>query len=233
MHLKNERYLLKALLLSIFIHAFLLLIIIIYRDKFITPTKPIVVDLRVEDAIKTEREPPVKKPSAAVSRAEGVRKAVPAPEAKEKPEQILPPLPLMPGDRVPALEALPPRKGIPEKMEKVPDVVEGIPKNGIVRRESPEELKKKYLKEQFLYIRERIQKNLSYPYSAKKMGWTGRVTVSFIVLENGDVENIRIIESSGFEVLDKNAIETIKKVSPFPKPPVRAELIMPIVYMLE
>jgi len=41
------------------------------------------------------------------------------------------------------------------------------------------------------------------------------------------------VESSGFEVLDSNVIATIKAVSPFPRPPVKAELHVPIIYRLE
>ena len=68
---------------------------------------------------------------------------------------------------------------------------------------------------------------------ARKMGWSGKVLVSFIVYETGNAENIKIMESSGFAALDKNAVETIRKVCPFPKPPVKAELIIPVVYRLE
>jgi protein TonB len=98
---------------------------------------------------------------------------------------------------------------------------------------SEEKARMIYLKEHFGYIRNTIMKNLSYPHMARKMEWEGKVTVSFVVCENGYVENLKVLETSGFGLLDKNAVETIKKVSPFPKPPVRAELIMPIVYRLE
>lgn len=74
---------------------------------------------------------------------------------------------------------------------------------------------------------------MTYPKIAREMGWEGKVTVSFVVYENGHVDGIKIIESSGIGILDKNAVETIKKVSPFPKPPVKAELIVPIAYRLE
>jgi len=97
---------------------------------------------------------------------------------------------------------------------------------------SIEEAKQRYIKEHFSYIRDIITKNLTYPYMARKMGWSGRVTVSFIVSESGDVMDIKILESSGFDLLDRNAVETVKKVSPFPKPPWRIEVIIPIVYRL-
>ncbi len=105
--------------------------------------------------------------------------------------------------------------------------------SAVSQEESFETLNRRYLKEHFNYIREMIQKNLSYPPIARRMGWTGEVLVSFIVCKDGRADNVKIIKSSGFAILDKNAIETIKKVSPFPRPPVSAELIVPIAYMLE
>ncbi|MFN3480799.1 MAG: energy transducer TonB, partial [Thermodesulfovibrionales bacterium] len=90
----------------------------------------------------------------------------------------------------------------------------------------------RYIMEHFSYIRDIITKNISYPFMARKMGWSGKVTVSFVINEDGSVRDIKIIESSGFDVLDRNAADTVKKVSPFPKPPVSAEIIVPVVYRL-
>lgn len=95
-----------------------------------------------------------------------------------------------------------------------------------------ESAKAGYVREHFTYIRDAIMKNLSYPLIARKMGWSGKVTISFVICESGDAEDIKIIESSGFAILDKNAVETVKKVLPFPKPPLRAEIIIPVVYRL-
>ncbi len=89
-----------------------------------------------------------------------------------------------------------------------------------------------YIREHFRYIRDLIIKNLTYPSTAKKMGWKGQVTVSFIICEKGTVENVRIVKSSGHEILDENVENTIRKVQPFPKPPVRAEIVIPIIYSL-
>jgi len=98
--------------------------------------------------------------------------------------------------------------------------------------QSEESMRMKYLKEHFNYIRDLIMKNLTYPLMAKKMGWKGQVTVSFIICKGGNVEGIRIIKSSGYRILDENVTFTIKEVQPFPKPPVRAEIIIPVVYRL-
>ncbi|HVN98133.1 MAG TPA: energy transducer TonB [Syntrophorhabdaceae bacterium] len=90
-----------------------------------------------------------------------------------------------------------------------------------------------YLAEHYAYIRDLIMKHLTYPQIAKRMGWKGKVVVSFLIKENGSVENSRIIVSSGHEVLDKNVLAVIKEVQPFPRPPMKAELIMPVTYKLE
>ena len=76
-------------------------------------------------------------------------------------------------------------------------------------------------------------KKLTYPTMARRMGWAGTVKVEFVVLEDGCVKDISVLGSSGFELLDKNAVETIKKASPFPKPPIMAQIIMPVSYRLE
>lgn len=74
---------------------------------------------------------------------------------------------------------------------------------------------------------------MGYPSKARREGLTGKVFVSFVILENGQVINIRILRSTGYEVLDLNLIETIKEVAPFPKPPKKAELQMLLSYRLE
>lgn len=104
--------------------------------------------------------------------------------------------------------------------------------NGYGVGESEEHLRMQYLREHFNYIRDLIMRNLTYPLLARKMRWEGQVTVSFIICERGTVERIRVIKSSGYKVLDENVKETIKEVQPFPKPPVRAEIIIPVTYKL-
>ena len=90
----------------------------------------------------------------------------------------------------------------------------------------------RYIREHFAYIRDMIMRNLSYPMIARKAGWSGRVVVSFTVLDDGRVADVKVVKSSGFGVLDANAIKTIEKAAPFPRPPVKAELIIPVVYRL-
>ena len=108
----------------------------------------------------------------------------------------------------------------------------GEPTSGNGAGNASEQMRNKYLKEHFEYIKNLIQKNLVYPARARRMGWQGRTVISFTILENGRVQNIKILNSSGYNLLDDNVMETITKVEPFPKPPVRAELKFPITYRL-
>jgi protein TonB len=65
------------------------------------------------------------------------------------------------------------------------------------------------------------------------MGWQGKVLLSFIITADGLVREFKIIKSSGFAMLDKSAVESVKDTAPFPKPPVEAQVVIPIVYRLE
>jgi len=90
----------------------------------------------------------------------------------------------------------------------------------------------RYIKAHFSYIKDLIHKHLIYPAMAKKMGWEGKVITSFIVSSGGYARDVRISKSSGYEILDENAIKAINNASPFPKPPVEAQIIIPILYRL-
>lgn len=96
----------------------------------------------------------------------------------------------------------------------------------------PHDQQLRYIKAHFEYIRNIIQSKIIYPQVARKNEWQGRVVVSFVVCVDGSVEDIHIRESSGYSLLDMNVIQTVRKAAPFPAPPVRAELRVPICYNL-
>lgn len=98
---------------------------------------------------------------------------------------------------------------------------------------TPGKAQQRYLKEHFTYIRDLIVKRLSYPHVARRMGWSGRVVLAFVVAEDGSVRSIQVRESSGYSVLDNSAMETVKSVAPFPRPPVAAEIVMPVQFQLQ
>jgi len=89
-----------------------------------------------------------------------------------------------------------------------------------------------YVKAHFAYIKDLIHKHIMYPAQAKQMGWEGKVITSFIVSSEGYAKDVKISKSSGYPILDENAVKAIKNASPFPKPPVEAQIIIPILYRL-
>lgn len=91
----------------------------------------------------------------------------------------------------------------------------------------------KYLNENFAYIRDRILKNISYPDKARRMDWQGNVWLSFVITTSGAVKEIKVIQSSGYPLLDRNAVKTVRDTAPFPCPPGEARLVIPITYQLE
>lgn len=91
----------------------------------------------------------------------------------------------------------------------------------------------RYLIRQFGYIQELIAKRIVYPPLARRMNWSGKTVLSFSILEDGSVHGIRVVQSSGHAVLDQSALATVRRAAPFPKPPARAEIVVPINFRME
>lgn len=231
----------KGLQFSLILHAVVVAFVIVTSGSIVPISKPIVIDFNIQDSSdapkKDSKELPAPKPPVRSQK----------PEVKEQKKEIEKPALVADMHPTPITESQVPIPSVQPRTEQAVAKNEGHTVTSSrtdsssggkkdtdgASGNSEEKARMRYLREHFAYIRDTIMKNLSYPHMARRMGWEGKVTVSFIVNESGHVENIKILESSGFGILDKNAMETIKRVCPLPKPPVRAELIMPIVYRLE
>ncbi len=89
-----------------------------------------------------------------------------------------------------------------------------------------------YLKINTQKISELIRENLYYPMAARKRNITGRVSIKFTLCSSGEVNNIKIIDSSS-DILSRAAIRTIEELSEkFPKPGINIILTLPIDYRL-
>ncbi len=64
-----------------------------------------------------------------------------------------------------------------------------------------------------------IAKHKSYPKIAQMRGWEGEVMLDLKIDGNGNVLSTKVRESSGHEALDNQALEMVRKASPFPAPP--------------
>ena len=83
-----------------------------------------------------------------------------------------------------------------------------------------------------------IAKHKQYPKIAQMRGWQGDVLLDLQLDGSGNVLSSKVHTSSGFEALDKQALEMVKKASPFPMPPesLRAKafsVMVPVSFKLE
>ena len=73
---------------------------------------------------------------------------------------------------------------------------------------------------QFLaLIRKKIESRKKYPMSARNAGIEGRSEVKITILRDGQLEKVEIIDSSGSEILDNAALESVREANPFPPIP--------------
>jgi len=84
----------------------------------------------------------------------------------------------------------------------------------------------------FAWVRDAIQNAIAYPATARRMGWEGKVVVAFHLLPDGSIRDVRVVQGSGHAALDRGAIDAVRNASPFPRSPVEAEVITPVVYRL-
>ncbi|MBN1458587.1 MAG: energy transducer TonB [Armatimonadetes bacterium] len=62
-------------------------------------------------------------------------------------------------------------------------------------------------------IRELLAKEKRYPLAAQRLGVEGLVVVSFVIMADGRFDQIRVVSSSGSDLLDDAAIETVHNLS--------------------
>ncbi len=83
---------------------------------------------------------------------------------------------------------------------------------------------------------EEFNQYFSYPKIAIKRNWQGKVLLSLRVSSSGKIKDIQIKSSSGYDVLDQAAIESMYKVKKLPKISswlkYDIELKLPVIYKL-
>lgn len=71
----------------------------------------------------------------------------------------------------------------------------------------------------FSKIKQLIESQWEYPELALRYGLQGRLALQFMIGANGQLEQLRLIRSSGSQVLDEEAVRAIKAAAPFPPIP--------------
>jgi TonB family protein len=76
-----------------------------------------------------------------------------------------------------------------------------------------------------------VKENLVYPQEAIDMGWSGITIIKFVVDRDGKARNPEILKSSGYPLLDKEAMAIVAKLPQF-TPGEQAGKKVPVYYML-
>jgi len=113
------------------------------------------------------------------------------------------------------------QRPLPTLKELLPPVASS-PSEGSASSEGPIRLdtqEPKYIS-YFDSIKRAIEIEWQYPEPALRQGLQGKLILEFTVLGNGTLERARLIRSSGFSVLDEEAIRAVRAAAPFhPIPP--------------
>ena len=85
-------------------------------------------------------------------------------------------------------------------------------------------------------LREKIARTLVFPRLAKRLGYSGTTHVALALSKTGIVRDLKVSQPSGYDILDKAAIATLKKVLQTTKPPESIaieQLVIPIAFNLK
>jgi len=78
----------------------------------------------------------------------------------------------------------------------------------------------------------KIKENLEYPFVARRRNLEGDVKILVTVNSDGELSDLKILESSGFKILDENVIKSAKNIKMDEKPPRDIEFPLIISYRL-
>jgi periplasmic protein TonB len=67
-------------------------------------------------------------------------------------------------------------------------------------------------------LRQRIQESVRYPATARRRGLMGTVSVEILILVNGVISEVKLLESSSHQALDDAALDTIRSLPRVPLP---------------
>ena len=199
----------KAIGISIAIHV----ILMIGLPEF---KKPLLKPLEMSVTISTS---PIQKPIEQIETPQPIKKVEPVqkkitPIIDKNATSIAQPIPK---------EVAPPAPA--EAISKTPNIV-------------PQEQVTQHLESYSSLLANAIAKYKQYPKIAQMRGWQGTVIADLEIDSKGSVVSVKIKKSSTYEVLDNEALEMIKKASPFPTPPesLRGKnfnVLVPISFKLE
>jgi periplasmic protein TonB len=81
-------------------------------------------------------------------------------------------------------------------------------------------------------IGQAVRRQVVYPPLARRRGIQGRAMVRFTVDSSGAPSDVRIVESSGYAILDEAASDAVVRAAPLPPVTPSTQVVVPIVFAL-
>jgi protein TonB len=230
----DEKRLIAALLISIAIHATVLTAFPELRTRAQKEPEPLRVDLVPLPPPAKPVEPPPPAPPVERSAEPVVEppplEAEPKPQPKPKPKpvrkkeapKVEPPKPEpVPIETEPqpapapviAVPSPPPAEEPP--VFEVPQPREEPPPPPAVVEPAPEDAIDDYGRA----LSRLLDRHKQYPQIARRRGWEGMVEVKIDIGAEGRISDVKVSQSSGYDVLDQRAIEIIQSAQPLPPAP--------------
>jgi len=86
-------------------------------------------------------------------------------------------------------------------------------------------------------IWDRMERIKRYPREARQKEWEGKVVLEAVIRQDGEILTVRIAESSGYTLLDQNAMDVMLEISPLPLKHAlgrsQVTILVPLNYRLE
>ena len=117
-----------------------------------------------------------------------------------------------------------------EEVKPLPPLSELIPSYDNLARQLPDSQPQRYVEEgdevslnttelkylsYFSKLKDRIQMVWKYPEAAKVTGLQGSLVLKFVLNSDGSLRDLKIIKTSGADILDDAAIKAIRRAAPF------------------
>jgi len=205
----KPRRVILALMLSMLIHGIVLSLVPAWRIKNSKPEP--VLSVQLPEFVRPE-------PTPVPPLVKSQPKTIPVPTLAERARSEFK-LPRLPKIETPAkieTEATPQPQAKP--LEAPPPVAPAPaqPEPMVVAKAAPDAL---LLDSYGKAISSLIARYQSYPPKARMRGWQGTAQVQLVVSPTGKMVNAAILRSSGFEVLDDEALEMVQQAAAAPLPP--------------
>ena len=138
----------------------------------------------------------------------------------EKPP-LLPEIDVM-GEEKKLKEVMESREAEPEPEEEIEEIIVEEPVEKLKTQKEKIEVVEPAGEAMLRYqdmVKQRIEEVRRYPSWAKRHRIEGEVGTKFAISASGVSQGIEIVRSSGSKILDEEAVDTIKRASPFPSIP--------------